>query len=84
MSWKSKCHSQLASGFLLKKFMVHIVEAFFSPAYDFVQNPSAPLNVGIPLAALSPAPVRIAIFLQSFKLLAASFASATLGLNLAS
>jgi hypothetical protein len=48
-------------------------------SYYLVQKPLSPLNVGIPLAALSPAPVKIMMFLEFFRYLAASLAFVFIG-----
>ena len=70
---KSICHCQYAPGFSAKKVFVQITVGSTSPAYVYLyfQKPSLPLNVGIPLAALIPAPVTIETLLHPTRYLAA-------------
>ncbi len=63
ISIKSQVHCHFTSGCLMKNSQVAKSSGFAQcSSYFLVQSPLFPLKVGIPLAALIPAPVMIIIF----------------------
>lgn len=79
---KSSCHFQTSSGRSLKKRVVSSMWAsnsYYLSCILWVQKPPDPLNVGMPLAAEMPAPVKNSILLYFIIWLTAYVIDTTLG-----